>query len=92
MNVPDIAWSTLGTLFSMSRREILEQFDLVSARRFDDGQLQLGAFDSGDLFRNLAALVRAVRKFETQYIAPKHQGTLEIRNCNAGVIGGDDAK
>ena len=92
MNVPDIAWSTLGTLFSMSRRKILEQFNLVSARRFDHGELQLGAFDSGDLFRDLALLMRVVRKFEAEHVVPECEGAFQVRNGDAGVIRGDDAK
>ena len=35
--------------FTIRRREILEQFDLVTARRFQDRKLDLSAFNAGDL-------------------------------------------
>ncbi len=36
--------------------------------------------------------MRSMRKLESEHITPEFQGFLKIRNGDAGVIGGNDAK
>src|SRR5437667_12861255 len=36
--------------------------------------------------------MRGVRKLEGEHIAPKRERPLEVGDCDAGVIGGNDAK
>ena len=77
-------------MFAIGRREVLEQFDFVSARRFHHRELDLGAGHSRNLTGHFARLMRAMRKFKAENILPKFQRAFEIRNRNAGVIGGDN--
>src|SRR6266404_748293 len=90
MNVSEIARPTIKSLFPICRREVFEQLDLVTAGCFHDREFQFGAFYSRDLLRPFPRLMRAVRKFETEYISPKLQRAFEIRNRDAGVVCCDD--
>src|SRR5213076_706319 len=90
MNMPDIAWPKTCIFLSIGRREIFEQFDFVSARRFHNREFDLSAGHSRNLTGHFARLMRAMRKFKAENVLPKLQRALEIRNRNAGVIGGDD--
>lgn len=92
MDLADVARSKTGIFLSIRRSEIFEQFDFVTAGRFYDPEFELGAFYAGDLFGNLTFLMRAVRKFEAEHIAPKRERPFEIRNRDAGVIGRENAK
>src|SRR5882724_10469576 len=77
-------------LLSISWRKILEQFDFVSARRFHNRELDLSAGHSRNLAGHFARLMRAMRKLKAENILPKFERALEIRNCDASMIGGDD--
>jgi hypothetical protein len=56
----NIAGSKMGIPFALERREIFEQFDLVTARCFDDCELDLGTFDSSDFTGHFAGLMRGM--------------------------------
>jgi hypothetical protein len=56
---PDLARSKIRP-FTICRREILKQFDLVTARRLQDHELDFSALDSRDLLRKFTSLMRAV--------------------------------
>src|SRR5436190_4173738 len=86
MDVTDVARSKTGIFLSIGRSKIFEQFDFVTAGRFYDREFELGAFDAGDLFRDLTFLMRSVRKFKTEHIAPKRERPFEIRDRDPGVI------
>jgi hypothetical protein len=58
--------------------EILEQFNFVTARRFQDCKLNLSAGDTGDLFGQFSSLMRGMRKFEAKYVTPESEGFFEI--------------
>src|SRR6266404_7750704 len=79
-------------MFAIGRREVLEQFDFVSARRSHHRELDLSAGHSRNLAGHFPRLMRAMRKLKAENILPKFQRALEIRNGNAGVIGADDAR
>src|SRR2546430_14201896 len=90
MNVSDVTRAKINILFSISWRKILEQFDFVSARRFHNREFDLSAGHSRNLTGHFAGLMRAMRELKAENVLPKLQRALEIRNRNAGVIGGDD--
>src|SRR5438552_14352912 len=77
-------------MFAIGRREVLEQFDFVSARRFHHRELDLGAGHSRNLTGHLARLMRAMRKLKAENVLPEFERAFELRNCNASMIGGDD--
>ena len=56
VNVSDIARTNFRT-FPIGRREILEQFDFMTAERFQDSKLDLGTCDSGDFPGHFASLM-----------------------------------
>src|SRR5882762_11340656 len=91
MDRPDIARPKID-MFSIGRCEILEQFDLVSAGRFYDGEFDLSAENASDLAGHFARLMRAMGKFKAENVLPEFERTFEIRNRDTGVIRGDDAK
>jgi hypothetical protein len=72
--------------------EIFKQLDFVSAGSFENDERNLGAGHTSDLLGELTGLMRTMRKLEAEHIAPESEGALEIRNRNAGVIGGEDSK
>ena len=67
-------------------------FDLVTARGFHDCKLDLGTFDSGDFTSHFASLMRGMRKLEAENLAPKCERPLKIRDRDACVVGGKNAK
>ena len=77
VDMTNVARSKIDIL-PICRREVLQQLDLVAARRFQYRKLELGAFYIGDLFRPFASLMRAVRKFESENVAPECERALEI--------------
>jgi hypothetical protein len=91
VNMSDITRFAID-MVSISRREVLKQLDLVTARRFHNSKLEFSAFHSRNFFRHLTYLMRAMRKFEPEHIAPKFQRPFEIRDGNASVIGRENAK
>ena len=92
VNRSNIARPNIDMLFSIGRREILEQFDFVSAGRFHNREFDLSAGNARNLTRHFVRLVHAMRKFKTENILPEVERALEIRDRNAGVIRGDDSK
>ena len=56
----NIAGAEIDTPFTLAWREILQQFDLVTARCFHDCKLELGTFDSSDFTGHFASLMRGV--------------------------------
>lgn len=90
MNRANIARSPSHVL-PIGRRMILEQFDLVSGR-FQNGEGQLRARNSSHVARQTAGMMRAVRKFEAEHIAPEGERAFEIPDGNPGVIGGKNLK
>src|SRR5438132_8477870 len=92
MHMPNVARPKTGMLFSIGRREILEQFYFVTARRFHYRKFQFGSFHAGNLFHHFAGLVRAVRKLKPEHVPPEFECAFEIRHSDAGVVCGRDAK
>src|SRR4029077_15622578 len=70
-------------------REIFEQLDLVSTGRFHYREFDLGTAHSRNLTGHFARLMRAMRKLKAENVLPEFERAFEIRNRNAGVIGGD---
>jgi hypothetical protein len=91
MDRSDIARPNIDMLFSIGRREILEQFYFVSGR-FHNRELELSAFYTGNLIRHLARLMCAMRKLKTENVLPEVERALEIRDCDARMVRGRDAK
>src|SRR5438309_7461196 len=79
-------------LFPIGRCFVLEQFIFVSAGCFHNREFDLSAGHARDFTRHLARLMRAMRKLEAENILPKRERPLQIRNGDAGVIRGNDAK
>ena len=92
VNRSNIARPNIDMLFSIGRREILEQLDFVSVGRFHNGELELSAFYTGNLLRHLARLMCAMRKLKTENVLPEVERALEIRDCDARMVRGRDAK
>ena len=92
VNLADIARAKIDMLFAIGWRKILDQFNLMSARRFHDREFELCTRNAGDFSRHFARLMRAVRKFEAENIAPECERSLEIRDRDARMIGSDDSK
>src|ERR1700720_636554 len=92
MNVPNIARATIDILLAISWRQILEQFDFVSGGRFHNREFDLSAGHSRNLTGHFARLMRAMRKLKAENILPKFERAIEIRNCDASMIGGDNSK
>src|SRR4051794_5357313 len=88
----EIARPKFVSLLAIDRGKIFEQFDLVTAGGSEHGKLELGALHAGNLLDPLARLMRAMRVLEPKHVTPKAQRALEIRDCDAGVIGGKDAE
>ena len=59
MNVAQVARAKID-MFSICRRVILEQLNLVAARRFQYRKFQLCVLYSGDLLRPFAFLMRGM--------------------------------
>src|SRR4029453_18090290 len=66
MDRSDIARSKID-MFSVGRREILEQFNLVPVT-FENSERDFSAGHSGDFAGQLAGLMRAMRKLEAENI------------------------
>ena len=73
-------------MLAICRREVLKQFNFVTGRHFQNGELQFSAFYPRDLFHSLAGLMRGMRKFKTEHIAPERERPFEIRDRNSGMI------
>ena len=56
----NIAGPQIDIPLTLERREIFEQFDLVTVRCFDDCELDLGPFDSSDFSGHFASLMRGM--------------------------------
>src|SRR6476661_3754221 len=91
VNRTEIAGTKFVLLSSILRRAVFEQLDLVSGR-FQHCDQDFGADDSGDLFSELAFLMGSMRKFEAENVAPENEGALDVRDGDAGVIGGENPK
>src|SRR5438876_10997726 len=92
MNVSDVTRAKINILFSISWRKILEQFDLVSARRFHNREFDLSAGHSRNLTGHFARLMRAMRKFEAENVLPEFERAFEIRNRDPSMISGDNPR
>jgi hypothetical protein len=92
MNVSNIARAKIDILLAISWRQILQQFDLVSAGCFYHCELKLSAFHTRDFFRHLTGLMGPMRKFKAQNVLPEIERALDIRNGDSGMIDGNDAK
>jgi hypothetical protein len=90
MDRSDIARSKID-MFPIGRGEVLEQFYFVSGR-FHNRELELSAFYTGNLLRHLARLMCAMRKLKTENVLPEVERALEIRDCDARMVRGRDAK
>ena len=78
-------------LLSIRWRKIFEQFDLVPGRlENSDGNFCAG--NASNFTGELAGVMRAMRKLETENITPESEGPLEIRNRETRVISGNDSK
>ena len=88
MGRSDIAGPEIGT-FAIRGCSIFEQLDFVP-RRFHNRDQDLCTGNAGDFRSQLTRLVRAMRKFKTENVLPEFERTLEIRNRDPGVIGGDN--
>ncbi len=64
----------------------------MSARRVDDCEFDFSARHACDLTGHFSRLMCAMRKFETKNVLPEFERAIEIRNCDAGVVGRDDSK
>ena len=91
MDGADVARSRIK-MFPIRRRQVFEQFDPVSGRRLENSQFDFGPWQPGDLRRQVAGLVRAMRQLEAENILPESQRALQIQNRNPGVIRGENAK
>ena len=91
VNKANIAGTKIDISFSVRGSEIFEQFNFVSVT-FKDRNLNFSAGHAGDLAREIAGLMRAMRQFEAKNIAPKREGPLDIRDGEAGVISNNDAE
>ena len=78
-------------LLSIRWREILEQFDLVSGR-FENSNGNFCAGYASNFAGQLASLMGAMRKLETENITPESERPLEIRNRETRVIGANDTE
>jgi len=56
----NIAGAKIDVRFTLQRREVLQQFDLVTARCLHDRKLDLGTFDSSDFTGHFASLMRGM--------------------------------
>ncbi len=90
MHRSDIAGSKIA-IFSIGWCEILQEFNLVS-EAFENSDRDLSARHSGDFTGQITGMMGRMRKLEAENIAPERKRTLEVRNGDAGVICGDDAK
>src|SRR4051812_47762969 len=86
-----IARPKLALFSAIGRRAVFKQLDLVPGRLHDRDQ-NLRAGNAGDLFGQLAFLMSAVRELEAENITPEGERPLDIRDRDAGVIGGNNAK
>ncbi|SRR6266404_242954 len=71
--------------------EVLEQFNLVT-ETFENGERDFSTGDAGDFTGELPGLMCPMRKLESENILPERERTFEVRDRDAGVIGGNDAK
>jgi len=90
MDRSDIARSKID-MFSVGRREILEQFNLVPVT-FENSERDFSAGYSGDFAGQLAGLMRAMRKLEAENIPPERHRPLEIRDRETRVVRCNDVK
>jgi hypothetical protein len=60
--------------------------------RFENRNGNFCGGHAGNFMGELAGLMRAMRKLETENITPESERPLEIRDRDAGVICGEDAK
>ena len=84
MDRSDIARSKID-MFSVGRREILEQFNLVPVT-LENSEGDFSARHSGDFAGQLADLMRAMRKLEAENILPERHRPLEIRDRETRVV------
>src|SRR5207247_8746764 len=84
MDRSDIARSKID-MFSVGRREILEQFNLVPVT-FENSERDFSAGHPGDFAGQLAGLMRAMRKLEAENIPPERHRPLEIRDRETCVV------
>jgi hypothetical protein len=70
---------------------IFEQLNPVPGS-LENGDRDLSAGHTGDFAGEVTGMMRSMRKFETENVTPKGEGTLHIRDGEAGVIRSDDAK
>ena len=61
-------------LFSVGRREVLEQFNLVSGS-FENGDRDFRAGHAGDFAGEIAGVMRAMRKLEAENIPPERRAS-----------------
>jgi hypothetical protein len=59
-------------------------------RRFDDRDQNFSAGNAGNLLGKLTGLMRSMRKLKAEHVPPERQRSLEIRDRDAGVIGGEN--
>src|SRR5438270_13900288 len=78
-------------LFAVIGCEIFKQLDFVPVT-LQNSDKNFSSRNTGDFAGELTGVMCAMRKLETENIAPESEGTLEIRNRNAGVISCDDVK
>ena len=90
MDRADIARSKID-MFSVGRREILEQFNLVPVT-FENSERDFSAGHSGDFAGQLAGLMRAMRRLEAENILPEPDRPLEIRDRETRVVRCNDVK
>ena len=70
---------------------ILEKLNLVPGRS-QHCESEFRPRYPGDLAREVACVMRPMRELESQDIAPESERSLEVRDSDAGMIGGDNVK
>jgi hypothetical protein len=90
MDRPDIAGSEIGAL-SVGRGVVLQQFNLVS-RRLQNCERDFSTGHASDFTGELAGMMRAMRKLEAENSLPESERSVEVCDCDTGVVGGNDAK
>src|SRR5437773_10933765 len=84
MDRSDIARSKID-MFSVGRREILEQFNLVPVT-FENGERDFSAGHPGYFTGKIASMMCPMRQVEAENILPERHRPLEIRNRETRVV------
>src|SRR4029077_6775736 len=87
-----VAGTQISLPFTISRSKIFEQFDFVTTRCFHHCELDLSTCDTCDLSAHFASSMLRTRTLEAENVAPKCERPFKIRDRDACVVGGKNAK